>query len=145
MAFSWTALDDPIEVSEYTEIRSNADITADNLSVAHYNWTNVIPSVGDKITASEFIEFQDAADYLDDENYCRTEHANYNSTVDASRDIGYDLNLNTSYDNGDLAGVLVTKNGTYLNDHNSTVQSNYDSSINTNFYAAEHSSVEKSF
>ena len=145
MAFSWTALDDPIEVSEYTEIRSNADITADNLSVAHYTWTNVIPSVQDKITASEFIEFQDAVDYLDDENYCRTEHANYNSTVDASQDIGYDLNLYTSHQSNNLSGVLTTENGTYLNNDNGTVNSSKNTSINSTHNISDDTSVERTF
>ncbi len=123
MAFVWTTISvgNPIKASEYGEIRSNADDTADNLSVPHYNWDDVAPSAGDKIKGLEGIELQDAIDYLDDENYCQTEHASYDVVVDG------------------------TENATYLNDDHVTNYASYISGVNNDRHGGYHTDYQGNY
>jgi len=104
MAFIWTTISagNLIKASEYEEIRDNIDAEADNLSVAHYGWGGVAPSAGDLIEALDFTELQDAIDYIDDENYCQTENADHDVTIEGT-------------ENGTYWGSnLTNEHGTYL-------------------------------
>ena len=162
MAFSWNTVTAGVTIAkadDINQVKNNTDTLADNLSLAHYSWSEMPVVAGDIIEAAQVTELQDALDYIDTNNVCSTDNASYfgtdnpafDNTADLTQDATVDGTdngaINTNVDNGvDGAfnsGVNVDRHYLYDNNVNTGVNPGHDASevaTNNSGYLNNHNS-----
>ena len=121
MAFSWTAVTAGVTIAtaaQINEVKTNTDLLADGLSIAHYSWSEMPVAPGDFMKAAQITELQDALDYIDANNVCSAQNA-----------VRYVTNQS-----GQNSGIDVTKNNTVDVDQHATYNSNVDTVVYSTRY-----------
>jgi len=150
MAFIWTSagVGSITTAQQINEVKTNTDVLADNLSIAHYSWVEMPISVGDKRDASQISELQDALDYIDTNNVCSSENSTQYSTdnptnddtVDGTEYTVVDNNQHNTYNATQDVGVDGAQYGTVDSNQHGT----YDSDQNTGYNGTEYGVVRTS-
>jgi hypothetical protein len=127
MSFSWITVNvgTEIKATHLNEVKTNTDVLADNLGIAHYSWSELPVNIGDDIEQVQIQEIQEALDYIDTNNICSTDNTNNNTTVDSSKDNSAFADHDSSVDNSNLTGYQSNQDNTINGTKNNTVHSSY--------------------
>ncbi|MFW6002524.1 MAG: hypothetical protein ACOCQD_04215, partial [archaeon] len=80
-------------------MRNKAENLEEKLETT-YDWSHSVPNAGDTILPEISEEYQDATDYLDDQNYCRKHYSSYDSSHDSGDNSSYDGTYHSTHRNG---------------------------------------------
>lgn len=131
-----------IAAAHVNQINTNFNSLYTDLELSSYSWAFSPVSVGDQIDFEEWNEFRVAADYADDQNYCRSHDASYNGGDDATARGTVLSGENTGYDAIDDTGVDATYNASVLADEKSGYDATYDSVVDTDEKTIVQNSVD---
>jgi len=142
MAFIWIPVSagDIARASHVVEVQDNTNLLADDLGIAHPAWSNEpIVSIGDKMTAAQITELQDALDYIDTNNVCSANNGAYYTgnlaTNDATVYSGRDVTIYSNVETGNLGANYATDNGVRYGTNQSPVQTTNYGVYNTVVYS----------
>lgn len=155
MAFSWTTVTAGVTIAtaaQINEVKTNTDLLADGLSIAHYSWVEMPVSPGDFMKAAQIQELQDALDYIDTNNVCSADNAvryvtdnagqnsgadsGQNNTVDSNQNITYQATQDTGVYNPQYTAVDNDQHNSYLNNQNTGYLSTQNTQIDNDQHAS---------
>ena len=141
MAFTWTGITAGVtEIADahQDEIRANIDVVLAALDTPAapiaWAWDGALSGVGEDILGADVQELRDAADYLDDQNYCRAECTGNNSVDDISHNTGVLTGNNTSHLTGENITYLNADDGTWYSSHDV----GYDGALNSSILGTQY-------
>jgi len=134
MGFTWAPIEGQVHKdSDDAELRTNIDTVISDLDATAFNWTDV-SAQGEIIRASEILQIREAADYADDQNYCRAEKIALDITNYPSYHPGYQATYYYSRDHPYYLGRDISQYASVLSTHHATDYSGYNSGYDGTLY-----------
>jgi hypothetical protein len=127
MGFIWLSKEGKIRKGNVNEIKDNVDTIISTLNqpsigcslyssetggVTPFSWKHLSVEIGEEITDEIGLEIRNAADYINDSNYCHAVYTSVNLTDNDTNDISVDSSDDSSVCSTNNSSVDSSDNGT---------------------------------